>query len=109
MSRPDDSGPLELEDGAALDRDEIGAPAQAATPGELAYRGTIAQFARGARSGVVRAASGREIPFDLEHVVVAESMIPAPGRVALEVGQTVGYDVGWTSRGLRITRLFPPI
>jgi hypothetical protein len=99
---------VDTEDGSALDRDELEPTGNEGTSGALAYLGTIAQFSHGSRTGVVRTASGRDVPFDLEHVVVAESMIPAPGRIALEVGQPVGYDVGWTSRGLRVTRLFPP-
>jgi hypothetical protein len=105
LTSPDDPEPPWRED-------DDGSGGEAASdapssPGELAYHGTIAHFARGTGSGVVRTASGREIPFELEHVVVAESLVPAPGRIAIEVGQAIGYDVGWTSRGLRVTKLFP--
>ena len=106
MSSPDDPESPWRDDDDGSGAGE--APSDASSsPGELAYHGTIAHFARGSGSGVVRTASGREIPFELEHVVVADSLVPAPGRVAIEVGQAIGYDVGWTSRGLRVTKLFP--
>jgi hypothetical protein len=73
---------------------------------ELYYRGTLLQFARGTGRGVVRSArTGREVPFELMHVVVLGA---SPGeRLELHEGMEVGYDVGWTSRGLRVTKLFP--
>ena len=69
------------------------------------YRGTLVQLSRGGR-GVVRSLqTGREIPFEREHVVV---LVPRDaGWFELREGMTVGYDVGWTSRGLRVTKLFP--
>ena len=75
---------------------------------ELYYRGTLIRLSRGSRHGVVRSeATGREIPFDLQHVVVLDGD-GNPAELELREGLTVGYDVGWTSRGLRVTKLFPP-
>jgi len=75
--------------------------------GELFYRGTLIRLSRGGGAGVVRSAhDGREIPFEREHVLVlgggSEGTPPD-----LREGMAVGYDVGWTSRGLRVTKLFP--
>lgn len=79
--------------------------AEAPTPlGELFYRGTLIRLSRGGWAGVVRSAhDGREIPFEREHVVVLGG---AGGPLELREGMTVGYDVGRTSRGLRVTKLF---
>jgi hypothetical protein len=74
--------------------------------GELFYRGTLLRFARGTGRGVVRSASsGREVPFELLHVVFLGS--PIGEQLELHEGMDVGYDVGWTSRGLRVTKIFP--
>lgn len=66
------------------------------------YAGTIRRIYSGAGFGLVRSDSGREIPFAAAHVVIG-------GRVGrfeeLREGMRVGFDVGWTSRGLRVTRL----
>lgn len=75
--------------------------------GELFYRGTLIRLSRGGSSGVVRSAhSGREVPFEREHVAILGAA-GASGAVELQEGMAVGYDVGWTSRGLRVTKLFP--
>jgi hypothetical protein len=64
------------------------------------YRGTIERLFRGSQVGVVRSAGGREIPFEFLHV----SMV-GPLRLYedLREGMPVGFDVGWTSKGLRVT------
>ena len=52
--------------------------------------------------GLVRTESGREIPFSFEFVVLlGEAKKPAD----LSEGQEVGYDLGWTSKGLRVTTI----
>lgn len=90
---------------SADDADELpgagGAPEQA----EPFYRGTLILLSRGGGRGVVRSLrTGREIPFEREHVVV---LAPRDtGWFELREGMAVGYDVGWTSRGLRVTKLF---
>lgn len=66
------------------------------------YAGRIQKLFRGSRVGVVRSDSGREIPFEFLHV----SMIgPLRSFDDLREGMAVGFDVGWTSAGLRVTVL----
>ncbi|HEY8517183.1 MAG TPA: hypothetical protein VIS07_16870 [Candidatus Binatia bacterium] len=75
--------------------------------GELYYRGTVIRWSRGLQQGVVRSdATGREIPFELQHTLVLDGKGNV-GGVEIREGLAVGYDVGWTSRGLRVTKLFP--
>ena len=52
--------------------------------------------------GVVRSATGREISFAAAHVVLTGSIRRFED---LREGMPVGFDVGWTSRGLRVTVL----
>src|SRR5262249_20664733 len=83
-------------------------PADAAEPSELFYRGTIIRFSRATEMGLLRTASGREVPFDLRHVIVLGPLAGGAGRQeGVEAGLEVGFDLGWTSRGLRVTKLFP--
>jgi hypothetical protein len=49
--------------------------------------------------------SGREVLFDRQHALVVGET--TAGALELREGMVVGYDVGWTSRGLRVTKLFP--
>ncbi len=68
-------------------------------PGDKFYHGTVAKLYRGAERGVIRAPSGREIPFTFAHV----TMIGTRRRFEdLREGLDVGYDVSWTSKGLRV-------
>jgi hypothetical protein len=110
VNEPDDLEPFPFDGDLEAPADRRGADSARADGAQpsLAYQGTILQFAAGSRLGIVRTASGREIPFDLEHVTVLGGLLGKPGHVALVNGQAVGYDVGWTSRGLRVTKLFPP-
>lgn len=81
--------------------DEAGDLVSTEPAGELFYRGTLIRLSRGGSFGTVRSASnGREIAFERQHAVVL-------GESELREGMLVGYDVGWTSRGLRVTKLFP--
>jgi hypothetical protein len=64
------------------------------------YRGTIERLFRGSQVGVVRSATGREIPFEFLHV---EMVGPLRLYDDLREGMAVGFDVGWTSNGLRVT------
>jgi hypothetical protein len=77
-------------------------------PGDLAgrfYGGTIKKLFAGTGMGVVRSASGREIPFAAAHVILAG---PVRRFEDLREGMAVGFDVGWTSKGLRVTILHAP-
>lgn len=78
-----------------------------APPSEPFYRGILIRLARGGGRGVVRSVrTGREVPFEREHAVVLGEPGPS-GAIELREGMAVGYDVGWTSRGLRVTKIFP--
>lgn len=72
------------------------------SPAEKFYVGTIRKLFLGSQTGIVRSESGREIAFIWLHV---EKL----GRVRyfddLREGMSVGFDVGWTSRGLRVTTM----
>jgi hypothetical protein len=69
--------------------------------GDLFYHGILARLFRENDMGIVRSASGREIPFSLEHVILLGEM----KHEDLQVGMRVGYDVSWTSNGLRVSKL----
>jgi hypothetical protein len=69
--------------------------------------GVISKLFPGNNMGVVRTESGREIPFSFQLVtIVGEAKHPND----LKEGQEVGYDVGWTSAGLKVTKIktYPP-
>ncbi|HZP45461.1 MAG TPA: hypothetical protein VFB15_07415 [Candidatus Binataceae bacterium] len=96
-----------------LDRDEsteTGATNE--EPGghyEHFYRGLIVRLDRARARGVIRSNSGREIPFQFPFVTVIGAPLGgrAPGLDRLRQGDEVGFDVGWTSRGLRVTAIKP--
>lgn len=69
------------------------------------YRGTVCDLHRSPERGRIRSASGREIPFVFQHV-----MVRGAGRLFddLHEGQVVGYDVSWTARGLRVSTIWIP-
>ena len=73
------------------------------------YRGLIVRLDRNRGRGLVRSQTGREIRFQFPYVEV----IGAPpggsfsGIDMIQEGDEVGFDVGWTSSGLRVTRLKP--
>jgi len=47
--------------------------------------------------------------FPFVHVVGAKIGGRMPGIDLLHEGDVVGFDVGWTSKGLRVTTISPPI
>jgi hypothetical protein len=67
---------------------------------ERFYRGTIVKLHRGSERGVIRSASGREVQFKFLHVTM---LGPYRRFTDLREGLEVGYDVSWTSRGLRVS------
>jgi hypothetical protein len=69
---------------------------------ERYYQGRIKRLFRGSETGIVRSATGREIPFEFQHVVMYGPVRDFDG---LREGLAVGFDVGWTSHGLRVTAL----
>jgi hypothetical protein len=70
--------------------------------GERFYLGTILRVFSGAGLGVVRSDAGRDIPFAAAHVSIRGG---AQRFEELREGMRVGFDVGWTARGLRVTVL----
>jgi len=68
------------------------------------YRGTLLKLQRGRQKGILRTADGKEIPFDFAH---AQLLGDRYRWEDLHEGMDVGYDVGWTSNGLRVTVIRP--
>lgn len=66
------------------------------------HHGVVSKLFPGNNMGLVRTESGREIPFSFELVILVGD-VKKPGE--LKEGQEVGYDLGWTSKGLRITKI----
>ncbi len=73
------------------------------------YRGVIVSLNRATLRGRIRSDSGREIPFQFPFVEVSGAPLGgrAPGLDLLHVGDRVGFDVGWSSKGLVVTRIKP--
>ncbi len=77
-------------------------------PGNF-YQGTLVRLDRNRGRGAVRSQSGREIRFQFPYVEVVGAPLGGnfPGIDLLREGDHVGFDVGWTSSGLRVTKLKP--
>lgn len=73
---------------------------EGAEPTDKFYHGTILTLSRGAQRGTIRSASGRNIPFIFQHVTL---LGPHQRFDDLREGLEVGYDVSWTSKGLRVS------
>ena len=73
-----------------------------APPADRFYTGIIKKLFPGAGMGIVRSATGREISFAAAHVILTG---PVRRFEDLREGMSVGFDVGWTSKGLRVTVL----
>jgi hypothetical protein len=73
------------------------------------YAGLIVFLDRARGRGIIRSHSGREIRFEFPFVSVIGAALGgrAPGIDLLSEGDSVGFDVGWTSRGLRVTMIKP--
>ena len=70
-------------------------------PRDRYYRGVINRVYYGSESGtLVSDATGREFRFKYPYV---EILGPIPRVDGLRPGMAVGFDVGWTSRGIRVT------
>ena len=67
------------------------------------YEGEIVRLFRGSERGFVRSAQGREVELEFPFVNMTG---PLRRFEDLEVGMVVGFDVGWTSSGLRISTLY---
>ena len=73
-----------------------------AHPDDYFHHGVITKLFPSNNTGVVRTESGRELTFSYELVILCgEAKTP----LDLREGETVGYDLGWTSSGLKITKI----
>lgn len=77
-------------------------------PGNF-YQGMILKLDRARGRGIVRSHSGRDISFEFPFVTVVGAGIGGamPGIQLLREGDVIGFDVGWTSKGLRVTAIRP--
>jgi hypothetical protein len=69
---------------------------------DLFHHGVVTKLFPSNNMGVVRTESGREVPFSFELVVLCGE---AKSVQDLREGERVGYDIGWTSNGLRVTKI----
>lgn len=77
-------------------------------PGNF-YQGMILRLDRARGRGVVRSHSGREFSFQFPFVAIVGAPLGGqmPGIDLIDEGDVVGFDVGWTSKGLRVTTIRP--
>jgi hypothetical protein len=110
MSRParDDSSADPNHFASAAEPETDTQPEQPGISGNF-YRGLIVFLDSVRGHGTIRTYSGREIRFEFPFVRVVGAPIGgrAPGIDRLRRGDTVGFDVGWTSKGLRVTTIKP--
>jgi hypothetical protein len=66
------------------------------------HHGVIVKLFPSNNMGVVRTESGREVRFSYDLVILSGA---AKTPLELREGERVGYDLGWTSGGLRITKI----
>jgi len=64
------------------------------------YRGIVCSLQRGSQRGTIRSVSGREIQFVFAHVAMQGSHRRFDD---LYEGLHVGFDLSWTSKGLRVS------
>ncbi len=70
--------------------------------GDLYHQGIITKLFPSNNTGVVRTESGRELTFSYDLVIMCGKKA---SPLDLKVGELIGYDLGWTSAGLRITKI----
>ena len=78
-------------------------------PKDLFHHGVISKLFPSNNMGVVRTESGREVQFAYDLVILVGEV---QKTADLREGMEVGYDLGWTSKGLRITKIkayAPPV
>lgn len=74
----------------------------ASNRGDWYHQGVITKLFPSNNTGVVRTESGRELTFSYDLVILVG---PVRSALELRVGEPVGYDLGWTSAGLRVTKI----
>jgi hypothetical protein len=77
-------------------------PAFKSSRGDFYHQGIITKLFPSNNTGVVRTENGRELTFSYDLVILCGE---AKSPLELIVGEQVGYDLGWTSSGLRITKI----
>jgi len=83
------------------DDDTPAAPSRTPEPSDMYYRGVISRVFYGSESGTLTSeVSGRTYHFRQPSVRIIG---PIPRVDGLREGMRVGFDVGWTSRGLRVS------
>ena len=68
-------------------------------PRDQFYHGVISKIFWGNETGVIRSDSGKDVPFVFAFVTLLGA--PRQDINFLRPGMRVGFDVGWTSKGLR--------
>lgn len=66
------------------------------------HHGTITKLFPSNNMGIVRIESGREVPFSYEFVILLGR---AQSPLELTEGEPVGYDLGWTPKGMMVTKI----
>ena len=75
-------------------------PESEVSPAEEKFsRGRVIRFFKENRYGFIKDRNGRDIYFNLDEV----RFIGDKDHRDLKEGQTIGYDVGWTSHGVHVT------
>ena len=69
---------------------------------DLYHHGVITKLFPSNNTGIVSTESGREVLFSYELVILCGEL-KSPHE--LKEGQVVGYDLGWTPGGLRVTKI----
>ena len=83
------------------DDDTPATPSPGPEPGDSYYRGVISRVFYGSESGTLTSeTSGRTYQFRQPSVRIIG---PIPRVDGLREGMRVGFDLGWTSRGLRVS------
>jgi hypothetical protein len=108
QSSRDDASSADSDQLALIDETAEIEPDQPGVSGGF-YRGLIVFLDTVRGHGAIRTYSGREISFQFPYVRVVGAPIGgrAPGIERLRRGDIVGFDVGWTSKGLRVTTIKP--
>jgi hypothetical protein len=87
-------------DGEPEDSPPEEATAEPTSIGDRYYRGVITRVYYGSESGTLTSqVSGREYHFKYPFVQIVG---PIPRVDGLREGMTVGFDLAWTSRGVRV-------
>jgi hypothetical protein len=82
--------------------DDAAGGSAADDPRSRFYRGTIVRLYPGSRTGVVRTGNGRDVRFVLADVRLLGG---DAAFHALREGMEIGFDLGWTSHGVRVTAI----